>query len=65
MLVISLVIYWSGLQLDVILEIYGSVLGFIYIILLPVCLHLYCVLYRGHSGWIRQADARNLTIMPN
>ena len=56
MLVLGLIVYETGLYLDIMLEVYGAVFVYVYNLVLPVLLHLYCLYRAKSSGHIRHAQ---------
>ena len=59
MLGMGLIVYMAGVGLDVIQELYGAVIGYLHIIIIPVFLHFSCV-FGCSSGWIKGDDERNV-----
>ena len=49
---ISVLVYVYGVKVQTIFVINGSVLGFLYVILIPIWMHLKCIWYDRSSGTI-------------
>ena len=53
MMAVPLAIYESGVHVEKIMSVYGSVGGFLTITAMPIFVHLRCVFVKLQSGWIR------------
>lgn len=52
MVLMALVVYLSGVHLETLVIINGAIVGFTYVILIPIWLHLKCLLYDNSCGYI-------------
>ena len=52
-------VFVSGINLQTIYSLNGAVLGYIYIILFPIAIHLKCVFYDRSSGVIEDDEEWN------
>jgi hypothetical protein len=50
--IISYLVYITGINLEVMITLNGAVVGFTYIIAIPVWIHFKCVFYDRSSGYI-------------
>lgn len=48
----SYLVYVSGIHLEVMISINGAVVGFSYVVVIPIWLHLKCVFFDRSSGYI-------------
>ena len=62
---VGLVVYLTGLYLDVLIELYGAIFGFLYLIFMPIYFHFSCVFQTRSSGFIKGDDERNIDIELN
>jgi hypothetical protein len=53
------------MRVDVMIEINGSVIGYVYAFLIPICMHLKCVYFDCSSGFIKGESDHNLAIRLN
>jgi hypothetical protein len=65
MILINLAVYESGVKLAVMLSINGAVIGYIYVIIIPVWVHLKCVFFDRTGGQIEGDEDWNARIKPN
>lgn len=64
-ILLSYLIFVSGINLKTMIEINGSVLGFLIGFAAPVFIHLKCTFYNKSSGFVKGDDARNAEIAMN
>ena len=50
MVAVGLVVYLTGLYLDVLIELYGAIFGFVYLIFMPIYIHFTCLFKTKSSG---------------
>jgi hypothetical protein len=62
---LSFAIYVWGVKLQTIYALNGAILGYIYVILIPIWIHFKCVWVNRSSGTIERDDAWNNKIRPN
>lgn len=62
---ISLGVFMSGINLDTIFSLNGAVLGYLYIIVLPIVVHLKCIYFDKSSGFIEDDEEWNNNIVQN
>ena len=55
----------SGINLDTIFSLNGAVLGYLYIIVLPIWVHLKCIYFDKSSGFIEDDEEWNKNIVQN
>jgi hypothetical protein len=63
--IISYLVYITGINLEVMITLNGAVVGFTYIIAIPVWIHFKCVFYDRSSGYIEDDPEWNSSIVPN
>jgi hypothetical protein len=49
---VALLVYISGVEVETMISIDGAIVGFTYIIVIPVWIHFKCVFYDFSSGWV-------------
>lgn len=52
MIIGSYFVYISGIHLEVMITINGAVIGFTYVIVIPIWFHLKCVFFDRSSGYV-------------
>ncbi len=50
------VVYFVGVKISVIIELNGSVIGFLYIFIIPILVHLKCIWYDKRCGEVEGVD---------
>jgi hypothetical protein len=65
MVLMSLIVYLSGVHLETLVIINGAIVGFTYVILIPIWLHLKCLLYDNSCGYIEGDEERNALVKLN
>lgn len=55
----------TGVEVETIISINGAIVGFTYVIVIPIWVHFKCVFYDFSSGWVEGDDERNLQIKLN
>ena len=51
-MLISFAVFVSGIHMSVVFALNGAVIGFLYVILIPVWIHLKCIWFDRSSGTI-------------
>ena len=64
-MLIALWVFMSGINLQTILSLNGAVLGYIYIILFPIYVHLKCIYSDRSCGFIENDEEWNSKIVLN
>ena len=64
-ILVALVVFMSGVNLKTIFTLNGAVLGYIYIILFPIYVHLKCIYSDKSCGFIENDEEWNSKIVPN
>ena len=64
-ILVSYVVYASGVHLQVLISINGAVVGYIYVIIIPIWIHPKCVWYDKSSGAIEGDEESKKVIEQN
>lgn len=51
-ILISYLVYVSGVHLQILISFNGAVVGYIYVVIIPIWIHFKCVYYDRSSGYI-------------
>ena len=62
---ICLLVYLSGIHLQALISFNGAVVGYSYVIVIPIWIHLKCVWYDRSSGQVKDDPEHNALIEPN
>ena len=62
---VSFLIYQLNIYVDELMAYRGAILGFLYLLMMPIVMHLKCVYYDRSSGFIRGGDESNMEIRLN
>ena len=62
---VCLLIYISGIQLQSLINFAGAVVGYFYIIAIPIAVHFKCVWFNKSSGFIENDEERNSEVKLN
>jgi hypothetical protein len=65
MVAFNLGVYLLNVKVQLILSVNGAVIGYIYVIIVPIWIHLKCVWVDHHSGYIEADEEWNAKIEPN
>lgn len=61
----SYIVYILNVHLDVMIDLNGAIIGFTYVILIPISIHFECVFKNRTSGFIKDQDEWNREIETN
>ena len=64
-ILVSYAVYASGVHLQVLISINGAVVGYIYVIIIPIWIHLKCVWFDKSSGAIEGDEESKKEIEQN
>ena len=64
-ILISFTVYATGVKLQVLISVEGAVVGYTYVVIVPIWIHLKCVWYDKTSGTVEGYEERNKQIQPN
>jgi len=59
------IVFISGVNFQLIIIVNGAVIGYLYVILIPIFMHFKCVWFAKHSGTIEGDEEWNKKITPN
>jgi uncharacterized protein YybS (DUF2232 family) len=62
---LSLLIYETGLNFQLMYALNGSLIAFVYVIIIPIWIHFKCVWYDRSSGFIENDPEWNKDLTPN
>ena len=65
MMLVSLGVFVSGVQLETIFSVNGTFLGYIFIIIFPIWVHFKCIFSDKASGFVENDDEWNKNIVQN
>ena len=58
-------VFVSGARLQFLINIEGAIIGYIYVMVIPIWIHLKCVWYDKSSGTVEGDEQRNRQVVPN
>ena len=64
-ILVSFTVYATGIKLQTLISVEGAVIGYTYVVIVPIWIHLKCVWYDKTSGTVEGDEERNSQVKPN